>query len=97
MRVVVTRAAQADIRAALDWYDQHASGAGFRFLAEFSELSVRLAQNPRQFPIVHPNTRRVKFRRFPYALYFRVQGEEVQVFACFHSSRNPRHWQDRTQ
>jgi len=34
-------------------------------------------------------------KRFPYAVYFREQGDEILVIA-FHGRQNPKFWQQRT-
>ena len=95
MRVLLTSAAEADLTAALDWYAARVPGIAPRFLDEFEVLLRRLADNPRQFPIARGDTRRAGFRHFPYGLFFRLTDHEVQVFACLHASRAPRHWQRR--
>ena len=68
-------------------------GAVFR--AELDHAVQRLAANPLQFPIVFADIRRALLRRFPYALFFRIVDDAVFVMACFHSSREPRIWQQR--
>ena len=90
MRVRVTSAAEADLAAALDWYDKQAPGIGPRFLDEYGAILFRLGDNPQQFQIIRGDTRRAGFRHFPYGLFFRVRTAEVEIFACFHASRDPR-------
>jgi hypothetical protein len=58
-------------------------------------LVERITNSPRQFPIVFKNVRRALLHRFPYALFFVVEGNSLTVIACFHASRNPSHWQGR--
>lgn len=95
MRVRVTSAAEADLAAALDWYDTQAPGIGGRFLDEYEAILSRLGDNPQQFPVIRGDTRRAGFRHFPYGLFFRVRVTLVEVFACFHAGRDPRRWQRR--
>jgi len=95
MRVALTSAAEADLAAVLEWYDTQAPGISPRFLDEFEALFGRLATNPRQFPVVHHDTRRAGFRHFPYGLFFHLGHESVVIFACLHASRDPAHWQLR--
>jgi len=45
-----------------------------------------MSDNPRQFPIVFKNVRRALLRRFPYSLFFVVEGDDLTVIACFHAS-----------
>jgi toxin ParE1/3/4 len=36
---------------------------------------------------------RAQAKKFPYALFFLIEPDTLLVVACFHSSRDPRHWQ----
>ncbi len=95
MLVILTAAAERDLTDAVDWYDARASSLGLRFLDEFEVLIARLTANPRQFPVIMGEARRAGFRSFPYGLFFRIRDPVVDVFACFHASREPRKWQRR--
>ena len=58
---------------------------------------TRIISNPNSFPIVYQNLRRVVVRRFPFALFYEVGAEEVQVMAVFHSRRDPEIWKARVR
>lgn len=96
MPVVLTSAAEAELSAAVDWYQAHAPAMVARFLDEFAGLLERLGANPRQFPVVYGDIRRASFRRFPYCLFFHLQAEVSIVIACFHAKRDPVQWRQRT-
>jgi hypothetical protein len=54
----------------------------------------RMSANPWQFPVVYKSIRRALLRHFPYALMFVIEADEtLTVIACFHGSRDPKHWQ----
>ena len=36
-----------------------------------------------------------RVRRFPYGIFFELQQSRILVIACFHGSRDPKHWQAR--
>lgn len=95
MRVRLTSAAHRELAAALDWYDQQGPGLAPRFLAEHKALLARLAETPHLFPAIRRDVRRAGFHHFPYGLFFRIRPDVVEVFACFHASRDPIHWQRR--
>ncbi|MBP7338151.1 MAG: type II toxin-antitoxin system RelE/ParE family toxin [Niveispirillum sp.] len=78
--------------AARRWYDQQMDGLGVRFLAEIDHLIRRLAENLRAFPLSHNGLRRALLRRFPYALFFRVEPEAIYILACAHNHRDPATW-----
>jgi plasmid stabilization system protein ParE len=93
--VVFTQAARAELIDAQDWYEAEAPGLGRRFRAEIDTAVQRMADNPRQFPVVFKTLRRARAKKFPYALFFLIEPDTLLVVACFHSSRDPRHWQKR--
>lgn len=95
--VIFGPAARAEMLDAVDWYDSHASGLGDQFVAEVEATITRIAANPLQFPAVLREVRRVRLRRFPYALFFRADDSEIFVLACFHSNRDPKRWQGRSR
>jgi toxin ParE1/3/4 len=93
--VVFTKAAAVELADAQDWYEREAPGLGERFRAEVDATVERLSVNPLQFAVIHKRVRRALLRRFPYMLFFVVDGEMLWVLACFHASRDPRIWQQR--
>lgn len=94
--VIFTQAARAEMIDAQDWYEREAAGVGLHFREAMDALAQRLSTNPQQFPVVFKNLRRALLRRFPYALFFAVAGDNIFVIACFHASRDPLQWQKRT-
>jgi plasmid stabilization system protein ParE len=90
-----TEAARAELIDAQDWYEAEAPGLGRRFRAEIDSVVQRMVDNPRQFRIVFKTLRRARAKKFPYALFFLIEPDALLVVACFHSSRDPRHWQKR--
>ena len=93
--VTFSSAARAELIEAQDWYEGEAPGLGRRFREAIDAVVGRMSENPRQFPEVFRSTRRALVRRFPYALFFVIEGETLFVIACFHASRNPLQWQKR--
>jgi plasmid stabilization system protein ParE len=94
--VVFTPAAKAEFIEAQDWYEGEAKGTGRRFRQAIDVLVERMSANPQQFPVVFKNVRRALLRRFPYSLFFVLEDQTALVIACFHASRDPVQWQERT-
>lgn len=95
-KVIFTPAARADLIDAQQWYEGETPGLGRRFRAAIDAVTERMNANPQQFPIVFKNVRRALLRRFPYSMFFVVEGDSLLVIACFHASRDPSRWQERT-
>jgi plasmid stabilization system protein ParE len=77
------------------WYESRAAGLGSRFARAADQLIERVLANPLAFPRVHDETRRAVMSRFPYAIYFRLEAEDVIVLAV-HGRQHPSRWQTRT-
>jgi hypothetical protein len=80
---------------ARDWYAQHSQRAADAFVAEMDRQLLRIADNAESFPLILGDVRRVRLRRFPYSLLFKVDNDICFVIACFHASRDPNVWRDR--
>ena len=86
-------AAQAEIAAAFDWYEQKSYGLGGDFLRSVAAVEEQLTRNPRAYPPARGRFRRILLRRFPYALHFELlDGEQVSVLACQHYRRDIARW-----
>ena len=92
---IVRPAASADLEDAYRWYETQQTGLGEEFLAAADAVMKSVVANPLQFPVIHRQTRRALFHRFPYGLYYRIVSDQIIVVACMHGRRDPRRWQSR--
>jgi hypothetical protein len=88
--VRVRGAAELDVAEAIDWYEGKLPGLGAAFLSDFTQVLNRLAESPLIFQVVYRETRRAQLRRFPYLVWYRVEGSVVFVRACIRGSVNPK-------
>ena len=95
MRVILRPAAAADVEDAISWYERQRPALGSEFLEAVNAALKVIAQKPRLAPLVQRHTHRSLLRRFPYAIYYRIEGDLVVVVACMHGRRNPRRWRTR--
>ena len=75
--------------AALRWHEAQRTGRGQAFKASVKAAVTHLRKSPQAHPVVALEFRRVVVRRFPYALFYRVEADQVVVHAVFHTSQNP--------
>ena len=94
-RSVPSLGAKADIRSAVRWYQRIDRNLAFRFTLEILATRSRIEQFPFQFPVAHDTTRRALLKRFPYSMYFDLNGDEVSVIAVVHQRRSETIWMDR--
>jgi plasmid stabilization system protein ParE len=89
-RLLYRPEAVADIDGIYGWYEAQRPGLGNEFRAALTEIEGLLTASPGSFPEIRRGIRRVLLRRFPYTVYFRIQPDLVEVWACIHQSRHPR-------
>jgi plasmid stabilization system protein ParE len=93
-RVSFRPEAEAEVFETRDWYEGRRPGLGAEFRAALDETINRIADNPTQFRLLRGETRRAILTRFPYATYFRLDGNDIVVLAV-HGRQHPRRWQSR--
>jgi len=93
--LVLRRAAQREFDAAADWYERQRPGLGREFIAEVDRAMAEIQAHGERYAIIHREFRTVFTRRFPYAIYYRVEPEQVVVLAVLHTSRDPAIWKRR--
>ncbi|NCO34003.1 MAG: hypothetical protein AUJ92_10005 [Armatimonadetes bacterium CG2_30_59_28] len=78
-----------DAIAGYHWYEQKAPGLGEEFLRVFYASASEAARDPLHSPKVYGEFRRRLLRRFPYALYYRIEEPTVVVYGLLHCARSP--------
>lgn len=94
-RLVSEPKADLDIEAAFEWYEKEQPGLGGEFLDELRTTYHRIVDGPFKYQHLRSGIRRALLRRFPYAVYFAVEGTVIVVLAVLHASRDPAEWQRR--
>jgi len=87
--------AAADVEAARAWYDERRTGLGDEFVGSLERAIELVMAFPDAFPEISVGHRRALLRRFPYAVYYRIEGDVIDVLACLHGSRSPEVWRSR--
>ncbi len=94
-RLVLLRAAQADIRKAALFYKRQTRHLGTEFTVEVEYALSRVAENPEIGSPMRRGARKLLVRRFPYLIIYRVHPDHVLVLAVGHQRRHPDFWFDR--
>jgi toxin ParE1/3/4 len=94
-RLVADPGADLDVAAAFHWHQNEQPGLGLEFLDQLRATYGRIAAGPLRYQDLRSGVRRALLRRFPYAVYFAVEGAVVVVLAVLHASREPAEWQRR--
>jgi plasmid stabilization system protein ParE len=82
-------AAVAELREAFQWYEVERQGLGLEFLSEIARVERHLVTTPELYQRVEGELRRATLRRFPYGLFYLIEGDGVVVIGCLHLHRDP--------
>lgn len=88
MTLRVRPEARADILDAARWYNEREAGLGASFISQIEAVFQRIEQGPYRFRIAYRGLRIALSHRFPYAVYFAQEGDDVIVFAVLHQRRD---------
>ena len=93
--VIYLPEARDDVDVAFADYERQLAGLGDRFLEAVRDQVTRIQASPALYGLVHPDVRAAPIRRFPYVVYYRVEGDNIVVLAVQHGRRSPGVWQGR--
>ena len=95
MRVIQHPQAAAEIGEAARYYEQRVPRLGAQFLDEIDAAVRAIAAATTCWPVLEREVRRYLVNRFPFALYYRIRPDHIQILACKHHSRHPDYWRQR--
>lgn len=88
---------EAELEAAIDWYEACSPGLGSDFIRAVEASLASIERNPECCQIVFDTARRALLRRFPYALIYSIEPDAIVIVACLHTRQNPEHWRQRVE
>lgn len=95
MIIRFTPEADVELTEAREWYSHQRKDLDLEFMQCIDDALSRITRNPFLFPAVYHELRRVVVRRFPFAIFYELMSDEIQVIAVFHSRRDPEMWKVR--
>ena len=87
--------ARAELREAVRYYEAEAAGLGAEFAAEVRVAVDRARGNPLIGALHEADTRRKLLQRFPYALIYLTEEEQIYIVAVMHQRQEPGYWHKR--
>jgi hypothetical protein len=95
MHVVSHPEADAELEAAVLWYEERQPALGDDFLEEYEATLQRILAHPERWRKIRGDNRQLNFDRFPYAVVYSVRPNTIYVKAVMHLRRRPFYWQHR--
>ncbi len=84
-----------EVAESYEWYEDRLTGLGEEFLAALEACYARLVTGPAKHQIIEGDIRHSRLRRFPFAVYYRIVGDAIEVVAVHHDKRDPEVWRSR--
>ncbi len=74
-KLILRQEAERDLAEAYRWYREIMPGLGSDFLEVVERALESIVENPVRFPVTYREVRRALMRRFPYGIFFVVEGD----------------------
>lgn len=87
--------ARAEFVDAAAWYEEQRKGLGTQFVLMVEAKLSYIRKSPEIFPIAYGQYRRALVKRFPFAIFFEIVGESINILAVYHTSRESKEFIDR--
>lgn len=95
MRIRIEAEASEEIRLVAVYLDVVAPAQVEVFLDEIARARALMVQHPDAHPKAGRGCRRILLASHPYQIVYRVEGDEIVVYAVAHLKRRPRYWRKR--
>ena len=90
-------AAEREIEAVADDYEQQRPGLGVRFAQELQQSFERIRRFPGLYPVEQEPVRVAPIHRFPYSIFYAERADRILILAVGHQHRAPGFWINRLQ
>jgi len=95
--LIIGPEAEQDIQGAYGWYEDRVSGLGKEFLRCVDAAIAQINRAPATHPVLYQDIRRILTRRFPFGIFYIMEGQRIIVLAVLHARRDPSLWQKRNK
>jgi plasmid stabilization system protein ParE len=88
-----------DLREIVIWYNSQLQNLGLRFHKQVKSQINSLKTQPYICTIRYKDVRCMLVKKFPFMIHYTINEESylIEIFAIFHTSRNPKIWNSRTK
>ena len=81
--------ADDDVTVAFRWYESRRVALGEEFVAAVGAAIEPLLRFPESGEVFYRDTRRCLVERFPFEVFYRLDGDLIVVVAVMHAARDP--------
>ena len=95
MNVLFHPDAEAELNAAIDYYEDIEKGLGYDFSLEIFSALERIMAFPKAWLVIEDGIRRSLVRRFPYGILYAEEKDKIYIVAVMNLHRDPEYWKHR--
>lgn len=96
MRISINPRVRTEVRRIAEDYEDESPGLSEDFLAELDQALDVIERHGMRMAKIRDDVRMVKLRRFPYGVYYQIEGETARILVVKHHRRDPDFGLDRT-
>jgi plasmid stabilization system protein ParE len=94
-QLIIRPEAENDLEESFLWYQEQSPGLGFEFLRCIDAAFETIMEYPDLYQKVYKDVRRALPRRFPYEIFYIIEGNKIVVLAVLHAKRDPELFKER--
>lgn len=87
--LVIEDVALEEAISARNWYNTQKNGLGNEFVDALEDIFNYIIKFPEACNKVFGQQRQAVLKRFPYVVLYKIEGNNLVVYAIFHTSQNP--------
>jgi plasmid stabilization system protein ParE len=95
MRWEIHPEALLEYQEAVLYYEVRDASPAYRFVDAVEDAIRRIVESPLSWRVIDDDVRRCLTRRFPYAVLYTVDGDNILILAIMHGHREPGYWRGR--
>ncbi len=81
----------------IEYYKKISIELARSFIQSVEEGIEKIRGNPEAWQMVEEGVRRHLLKRFPFGIYYTIEGNYITIFAILHMSRKPGYWKKRLE
>jgi plasmid stabilization system protein ParE len=89
VKIKILRSAKKDLQESYHFYELQQEGIGSYFLEALSTDIESLKLYRGLHPVFFDGYHRLLSKRFPFAVYYKIENEEIRVYAVVDCRKNP--------
>lgn len=95
-QLIVKPGAERDLQHAFVFYEDKRIGLGYELIGVIEATVMQIQRNPLAFQVKYKNIRRSFTKRFPFGVFYIVEGKNIYILGFLHTSMEEDIWKNRS-